>query len=141
MNDTDSAGSNTSVFALLHAAQALQERLQEAFAEIGLSASRFGVLDHLVRAGEPLPLSELAVRQSCVRSNMTQLVDRLEADGLVRRVDDPADRRAVRAEITPPGRERHAEGAELLGNVQSWFNSAVSAEDRVALERVITALQ
>ena len=34
---------------------------------------------------------------------MTQLVDRLEADGLVRRVADPTDRRSVKAEITDEG--------------------------------------
>lgn len=140
MNDTD-PGTDTTIFALLHAVQALQDRLEDAFGGIGLSAARFGVLDQLVRAREPLPLSELAARQSCVRSNMTQLVDRLEADGLVRRVDDPADRRAVRAELTPSGQERHAQGAVLLGRVRTWFDGAVPTEDRAALERVIVALR
>lgn len=141
MNHTADPHPRTSVFAFLHAIQALQERLEEAFGRIGLSASRFGVLDQLVRADKPVPLSELAARQSCVRSNMTQLVDRLEAGGLVRRVDDPADRRAVRAELTPSGRDRHAQGAEVLGRLQAWFDDTVSVRDRAALERVIAALQ
>jgi len=35
---------------------------------------------------------------------MTDIVDVLERDGLVKRVVDPADRRSVLAEITPAGR-------------------------------------
>ncbi len=141
MKNIASPAADGSVLALLQAVQALQERLEEAFGAIGLSASRFGVLDRLERAGEPLSLGELAVLQSCARSNMTQLADRLEADGLVRRIDDPTDRRTVRAQLTPTGRERHAQGAELLGRVQTWFESVVAVEDRAVLERVIAVLR
>lgn len=129
------------MFSLLHAAQALEGRLEEAFGAVGLSFARFGVLDELVRAGEPLALSELAARLSCVRSNMTQLVDKLEADGLVRRVNDPTDRRCIRAELTPAGRERQAEGAERLRRVQAEFESAIPESERAALARAIMALR
>ena len=54
-------------------------------------------------------LSELASRMICVRSNITQLMGRLEADGLVQREEDPHDRRCVRATLTPLGRERQRE--------------------------------
>ncbi|TMG94648.1 MAG: MarR family transcriptional regulator, partial [Betaproteobacteria bacterium] len=74
-----------------------EKRLEDALEKVGLSNAKFGALTHLVEAGEPLSLSECAARMTCVRSNITQLIDRLEADGLVRRVDDPADRRGVRA--------------------------------------------
>ena len=84
------------ILAFLRAAQFLEGRLEEAMADVGLSTARFGVLAQLAEAGEPLPLGVLAERLSCVRSNVTQLVDRLEADGLVRRVPDPSDRRSVR---------------------------------------------
>jgi DNA-binding MarR family transcriptional regulator len=45
---------------------------------------------------------------------MTQLVDRLEADGLVTRTSDPADRRSVLAAITEEGRRRYEEASRLL---------------------------
>lgn len=98
---------------ILHAARAIEERTEAALATAGLSMAKQSALTKLVEAGEPLTLSDLAARLSCVRSNMTQLIDRLEADGLVRRVDDPADRRVVRAELTPLGRRRQAEGERL----------------------------
>src|SRR5437016_2644473 len=98
------AAPDTSIFAVLHAARVLEDRVEASLAKAGLSSPKFSVLSALVSAGEPLSLSELASRLSCVRSNMTQLVDRLENDGLVKRVDDPADRRAVKAAITDEGK-------------------------------------
>ena len=61
-----------------------------------------------------MPLRLLAEQCSCVRSNITQLVDRLEAEKLVRRADDPKDRRSILAELTPEGRSRHAAGLRAL---------------------------
>jgi DNA-binding MarR family transcriptional regulator len=142
MNNT--AQSDTSgalMFSLLHAAQALEGNLEEAFSAVGLSTARFGVLDQLVRAGESLSLSDLAARTSCVRSNMTQLVDRLEAEGLVRRVDDPDDRRCIRAELTAEGRERQSAGAEQLRKVQAEFEAALPASGRSVLASVLAALE
>lgn len=101
------------VASILQAARAIEERREAALATMGLSTAKQSALTKLAESGEPLTLSDLAARLSCVRSNMTQLVDRLEADGLVRRVDDPADRRVVRAELTPLGRKRQVEGERL----------------------------
>src|ERR1700736_6064122 len=99
--------------ALVHAAHRVEARLEEALAGVGLSIAKFEALSVLVSQDRPISLSELAEKLTCVRSNVTQLVDRLEADGLVKRTDDPADRRAVRAEVTALGRERHAAGAPV----------------------------
>lgn len=142
MNDlTVAARPEPLMFSLLHAAQALEGALDEAFGAVGLSAARYGVLDQLVKAEEPLALSDLAARLSCVRSNMTQLVDRLEADGMVRRVHDRDDRRCIRAELTAEGRERHAAGEKQLRSVQAGFEAALPESERAALARVLEALR
>jgi DNA-binding MarR family transcriptional regulator len=109
------------MWSLLHAAQAVERRLDVALEVVDLSSPKFTVLSILVDASEPLTLSELAAKAACVRSNMTQLIDRLEADGLVRRVDDPRDRRSVRAELTAVGRERQAAGARQMETVREQF--------------------
>ena len=126
---------------LIEAARALEDRLEEVLGGIGLSAPRLSVLTELANEADPLPLSELASRLSCVRSNITQLVDRLEADGLVRRVADPNDRRSVRAQITPLGRERQSAGAERMAGVQAEFAARLGEVDRVALNRALQALE
>jgi DNA-binding MarR family transcriptional regulator len=100
--------------ALLHAAHAVEARLEASLEGAGMSLAKLSVLRHLVEAGEPLALSQLAERSSCVRSNMTQLIDRLEAEGLVRRVSDATDRRSVRALLTRAGQRRHDQAVEIL---------------------------
>jgi len=145
MNDRaePSAGKapDTTIFSLLHAAHALEDRVEAALQNAGLSTPKFSVLSALVAAGEPLSLSELASRLSCVRSNMTQLVDRLESEELVRRVDDPKDRRIVKASITDAGRERQEAGAERIEQLHQDFAASVKAEDREALGRLLTVLE
>ena len=126
-------------FALLHAAQAVGDQLEAALNEHGLSMAKQSALSRLAEAGEPLTLSELAARLSCVRSNITQLVDRLEADGLVRRVDDASDRRSVRAELTTIGIEKQKAGAEAMVRVQDELSKKVSNSDMSALENVLEA--
>jgi DNA-binding MarR family transcriptional regulator len=76
-----------------------------------------------------------------VRSNVTQLMDRLEADGLVRRVDDPDDRRTVRAAVTDLGAEREAAGAAAIRTLQAELAARVPAADRALFHRVLAALR
>ena len=125
---------------LVHAAHAVENRVEEALQAVGLSSPKFVALTHLVRAGETLSLSECATKMTCVRSNITQLVDRLEAEGLVRRVDHPNDRRGVLAEVTPLGRERQAAGARAVEKVESEFARTLSAVDHGALLRALSAM-
>jgi DNA-binding MarR family transcriptional regulator len=128
------------MFWLIHGARALESRMEDALAAVGTSLAKHGVLTLLVEAGEPLALSELAARQSCVRSNMTQLVDRLEADGYVERTPDPNDRRSVRASLTRLGRDRQAAGVGEIDRVKAAFTATLSARDLAALERVVSVL-
>lgn len=126
---------------LLEAARSVQDRLESVLAGVGLTPAKYQAIDALVQAGEPLTLSEFASRLQCVRSNITQLVDRLEADGLVKRVDDPSDRRAVRAVVTPLGVERRAAGAEVVGRLQGEIEAHVAPAERALLHRVLAALR
>ena len=129
------------MYSLVRAAHVLESRLEEALEKVGLSMPKFGALSHLVKEGEPLSLSECATKMTCVRSNITQLVDRLEADGLVRRVEDPEDRRAVRAAVTALGKERYAAGVRQVEKVQAEFAETLSGIDQHALERVLSAIR
>ena len=125
---------------LLKAARSVQDRLEATLETIGLSGAKFQALDALVQAGKPLALSELAGCLKCVRSNVTQLADRLEADGLVLRVDDPSDRRAIRAVVTPLGVERHASGSKAIAELQQWLDARVTPADRDAVLRALVVI-
>jgi len=125
----------------LQTAQAIEERLEAALVEVDLSVAKYSALKQLAAADEPLSLSDMAARLVCVRSNVSQLVDRLEADGLVRRVEDPRDRRCVRAALTGLGRERQAAGARRLESVRDEIVETLSEVDRGALERALERLR
>ena len=128
------------VFQVLDAAHGMEARLESALEGIGLSLAKLGVLSKLADAGEPLSLGCLAGLCACVRSNMTQLIDRLEAEKLVERVNDPNDRRSVRAILTDAGRERQAEGARILDETEGKLFAGFSEADRATLIRLMALL-
>jgi len=128
------------VFSFLSAADAVEARLEAALSQTGLSLAKLAVLHLLADAKEALPLSDLAARQHCVRSNITQLVDRLEKDGLVRRRADLADRRSVLAELTPAGRQAHARGVRALADAQRAVVRALKAGEATSLQNALSAL-
>jgi MarR family transcriptional regulator for hemolysin len=128
-------------FMLLDASRVQFARLEEALKAIGLSAAKYKVLSQIAKSREPVPLRLLAEEQQCVASNVTTLVDRLETDGLVRRVDDPADRRSKRAELTPLGKEKVEAGARVVADVEAAFAESLEPTERLALAKVLSSLQ
>jgi len=128
------------MWSLLQLAGAVEGQLEQTLGEVGLSGAKLAALTQLVEAGEPVSLGELAAQCACVRSNMTQLVDRLEAEKLVRRVDDPADRRSLRAAITPLGRERQAAGARRVEALRRRLARTLKSLDAVGLHRALAEL-
>ncbi|MEU6216465.1 MarR family transcriptional regulator [Streptomyces sp. NPDC047022] len=74
---------------------------EDAAAEQALTGAQARLLSLL--SLEPLPMRRLAQRLKCEPSNVTGIVDRLEARGLVERRPDPADRRVKVAAATEEG--------------------------------------
>lgn len=68
----------------------------------GVTAPRLSALSVLVFGG-PLTLGELAAAEQVRPPTMSRLVSSLEAEGLVLREGDAADRRVVRVRATPAG--------------------------------------
>ena len=64
----------------------------------GLSASEEKALDLLERSG-PLTAGELARQSGLAPASVTALINRLEAKGFARRVQNPSDRRSVLVEV------------------------------------------
>jgi DNA-binding MarR family transcriptional regulator len=125
---------------VIHAAGVIQDRLEVALEPTGLSVAKLGALRHLAEANEPLPLGQLAERIACVKSNVTQLVDRLESDKLVRRVPDPSDRRSIRAEITEEGRARYEAGMAAFNAAEDELVSELALTDRDQLQNLLSRL-
>ena len=126
---------------LLGALHSVEARLEAAVEPYDLSLAKFGLLARLASAGEPLSLRALAERCACVKSNITQLVDRLEAEGLVTREDDPQDGRSVRAVLTRKGRERHAASARALEAAEQEVFRHLTAQQRDDLLGLVRVLK
>src|SRR5688572_23542325 len=113
MNHSRGAEKGVDLLALLHAAYAAQAEVETQLSALDLSLPRLLALKALAEADGGLPLGQLAERLSCVKSNITQLVDRLEADGFVARASAPGDRRTKLAVLTAAGRKACAAGSRL----------------------------
>jgi len=125
---------------VLNAASALESRVDARLAGVGLSLPKLAALHALVNAGDALPLGQLAERLACVKSNVTQLVERLETDGLVRRAFDPTDRRSRLAAITDAGRRAYEDGIRIQREAEKDLFRALSADETAQLTRLIGKL-
>lgn len=122
---------------LMHVAAGLEARLEAA---AGMSLAKHGVLSVLAESECPLALSELARRLECVKSNVTQLVDRLEAEGLVERRECADDKRSKRAALTPEGRSRWEASSQAVRQATEDLLSGFSETELSTLERLLDKL-
>ncbi len=126
---------------LLDAARAVEARVERALAAEGMSLAKLGALRHLALADEPLTLTQLAERHCCGRSNVTALIDRLEADGYVERSVDPNDRRNVRAALTPTGRAAYERAGAILAEHERAIDERLGQEPRAELARGLQTMR
>lgn len=131
---------STVVRKFLHAANAVHLHLEAKLTGAGLSLPKLAALSALREAGDSLLLSQLAERLSCVKSNITQLVDRLESDGFVKRGLEPADRRARRAILTSAGRTACDRGLEMQAEAEGQLLAGFSVEDTRRLKTLVERL-
>ena len=81
----------------------VHRHLGSAAAEFELAPAQAMALGEL-QTDQPLSMRDLALRLKCDPSNITGLIDRLEARGLVERQPHPGDRRVKYLVLTPAGR-------------------------------------
>ncbi len=119
-----------------------QRAIEAVFTEHGLQRGEFDVLAALRRSGEPFELnpSVLADTMMLSRAGMTGRLDRLESAGLVRRVADAGDRRAVRVALTAAGRALVDEVVTAHSENETRLLSVLSAKDRRDLDRILRVL-
>ena len=105
----------------------------------GLTFSRLRVLETLHCQG-PAKMKTLADALDLSARNLTTVADSLEAEGLVRRVAHPTDRRATLLELTPSG---EAEAGDRLGprlaRISALFDE-LSPSARASLRHALTTL-
>jgi len=131
----------TQLIGHLNRAQKLVEaRLNALLEPVGLTCTQHKVLQYLIQSRDPVSLSTLTEALGTVRSNTTQMVDRLVAEGLVERILDPVDRRRVLARVCEVGRTRCEEASrierQVAGELEDQFSLAQQEELSVLLGRL-----
>ncbi len=98
----------------------------------GLSLAQFGVLNHFVRLGGQWAPSRLARAFQVTKGAMTNTLQRLETQGLVRIIPDPKDARAKLVEITPAGRKKREACIKATKPMMQDIFEAVEPDDVIA---------
>jgi DNA-binding MarR family transcriptional regulator len=132
----DAAPGMAVVTSVMRVQQMLVARVEDVLRPRGLTFARYELLMLLcfTRTGS-MPLSRIGARLQVHPTSITNAVDRCEAQGLVRRLPHPTDRRATLAEITGAGRELALKATEAL-NREVFANLGLGAEDADAVVEV-----
>lgn len=106
----------------------------------GMSGPRLSALSVVVFRG-PILIGELAAAEQVRPPTMTRLVQAMEAEGLVRREQDAADRRQVRIVATARGKRLLEQGRQRRVRALATRLEPLSATARADLARTIAALE
>ena len=112
----------------------VRSRLRERF---GTTLPRFDLMAQLERHPEGLRMNELSRLLMVTGGNVTAIVDQLEKEGLVERLDEPADRRAFRIRLTRTGEKSFAEMARAH---EEWLVDLLSGLSRREQDDILRLL-
>jgi DNA-binding MarR family transcriptional regulator len=106
-----------------------------------LTPREYGVLYALSSAPDGLRITELTADVLLTQPGMSRLIARLEATGLVQRVDDPRDGRACRIRLTEAGAAAQRQiGARHGLHVAELMTQSLNREQLVQLRDLCSAL-
>jgi DNA-binding MarR family transcriptional regulator len=109
---------------------------------LGLELVHYDVLLHVWESDGGLRMTDLAEAVVLSKSGLTSVVDRMEAQGLIRRQPDAADRRATRIGLTEAGEARYREAAAYHARtVRRIFTSLVTEKEAGVLEDVLSRVR
>jgi len=108
-------------------------------APIGIEPRHYGSM-RVLRTIGPVTQGQLAVLLDVSPATVVQMVDHLEAAGLVARERDPADRRAYRLHLTSAGARAASAATEVAGVIHEGWLSGPRSRQRTDLVRLLTLL-
>jgi DNA-binding MarR family transcriptional regulator len=122
---------------IVRTARALRRRWMASLEPWGITPHEFRAL-HASAHGEAPRLSEIAERLHIAPRSATEVVDSLEAKGLVRRTPSPTDRRAVLVEPTGAGRALADEVTQRRAELGELMLAPLSADEAAQLRAMLT---
>ncbi len=119
-----------------------ERAIAETFSTFDLGPDEFDVLATLRRSGPPYELNPKHLRESMMitSATMTHRLDKLERRGLIRRADDPADRRGIIVQLTEDGTRLVDKALEAHLATEAQLIAHLSQPDQTALARLLRSL-
>jgi DNA-binding MarR family transcriptional regulator len=116
--------------------------MQETLDAFDVSHGEWKVLANLRRAGPPYrgKPGRLAKRLDLSSGAMTNRLDNMEARGLIRRLDDPDDRRGVIVELTDAGRQLWDSTVAAQAEKESLVDSVLGEREKRQLNDLLRRL-
>jgi DNA-binding MarR family transcriptional regulator len=127
----------------IHKLEHLVDRaMQETLDAFDMSHGEWKVLAHLRRAGSPYRSKPgtLAKRLTLSSGAMTNRLDNMESRGLIRRLDDPDDRRGVIVELTGEGKELWDATVAAQAEKESLVDSVLGEREKRQLNDLLRRL-
>ena len=116
----------------------VRSRLRHEFAT---TLPRFDLMAQLERHPEGLKMNALSELLMVTGGNVTAIVDQLEKEGLVERLDEPADRRAFRIRLTRAGERTFGEMARAHEEWVVEMFSGLTRKEHDALLELLAKLK
>lgn len=136
-HDLDEPLAMTAAISIIHAQQIVETAIDRVLRPMGLTFARYEILMLLSfsRTGS-LPMTKIGERLMVHPTGITKLVDKLEAEDLVRREPNEQDRRGTLARITYAGRDLGREASDRIAEIR--FGATLPDED---LEQLVDLLR
>ncbi len=109
--------------------------------DFGTTLPRFDLMAQLERHRDGLKMNELSRLLMVTGGNVTAIVDQLEKEGQVERLDEPADRRAFRIRLTKSGEKSFAEMARAHEQWVVELLAGLSSRERDELLKLLAKLK
>jgi DNA-binding MarR family transcriptional regulator len=103
----------------------------------GLSMPQLGTLLHIQRKGV-MAVSEIGSHLGVTNAAASQMLDRLVAQGLIARSENPSDRRVRQIVLTPEGSRRVKEGLQVR---LSWLDGLSDLLSPSEQDQIVSALK
>ena len=109
--------------------------------DFGTTLPRFDLMAQLERYRDGLKMNELSRLLMVTGGNVTAIVDQLEKEGQVERLDEPDDRRAFRIRLTKGGEKSFAEMARAHEQWVVELLAGLSSRERDELLKLLAKLK
>ena len=117
----------------------INRQMEETLGEYKLSHGEWKLLRHLAMEGPPHRSSpgRLAKREGLSSGAMTNRLDQLEKAGLVRRLPDREDRRALHVELTDKGHRLWADSISAQASKEARLAAALGDRELAQLNKLL----